>query len=132
VAAWVDRWLPTLDVEIRTEENYRAYLRNHILPHWGHVSLDDITALDIATWLKQLRGVYAPATVTTIRCVFSMLLDDAVNQRLIPTNPTRQRRHRGRRRDHAPSRVERVFAMPEHVLRIAEHAPNRAATRPDC
>lgn len=34
VTAWVQRWLPTLDVEIRTEENYRAYLRNHILPRW--------------------------------------------------------------------------------------------------
>jgi integrase len=122
VAAWVERWLPTLDVEIRTEENYRAYLRNHILPRWGHVSLGDITALDVTMWLKQLRAAYAISTVATIRSVFSMLLDDAVNQHLIPTSPARQYRRRGRRRDHAPTRVEKVFAMPEHVLRIAEQA----------
>jgi integrase len=109
-------------VEIRTEENYRACLRNHIQPRWGHIALGDITALDIATWLKQLRAVYAAATVTTIRCVFSMLLDDAVNQHLIPTSPARQYRRRGRRRDHAPSKAEKVFAMPEHVLRIAQQA----------
>jgi hypothetical protein len=121
VATWVDRWLPTLDVEIRTEENYRACLRNHILPRWGHIALGDITALDITAWLKQLRSVYATSSVATIRCVFSMLLDDAVNQHLIPTSPARQYRRRGRR-DHAPSRAEKVFAMPDHVLRIAQHA----------
>jgi hypothetical protein len=32
VAAWATRWVETFDVETRTEENYRAYLRNHILP----------------------------------------------------------------------------------------------------
>jgi integrase len=122
VASWVERWVPTLDVEIRTEENYRSYLRNHILPRWGHIALGDITALDTATWLKQLRSVYAAATVTTIRCVFSMLLDDAVAQHLIPTSPGRQNRRRGRRRDHAPTKAEKIFAMPEHVLRIAAHA----------
>jgi hypothetical protein len=31
-AAWAARWIDTLDVETRTEENYRAYLHNHILP----------------------------------------------------------------------------------------------------
>jgi hypothetical protein len=45
-----------------------------------------------------------------------MLLDDAVAQHLIPTSPGRQNRRRGRRRDHAPTKAEKVFAMPEHVL----------------
>jgi integrase len=109
-------------VEIRTEENYRAYLRNHIQPRWGDIALGDITALDVTTWLKQLRVHYAASTVRTIRSVFSMLLDDAVEQHLIPLSPMHHHRRRGRRRDHAPSRTEKVFAMPEHVLRIAEHA----------
>jgi integrase len=122
LATWVEQWLPSLDVEIRTEENYRAYLRNHILPRWGHITLGDITALDVTTWLKQLRVHYAASTVRTIRTMFSMLLDDAVEQRLIPLSPMHHHRRRGRRRDHTPSRAEKVFAMPEHVLRIAEHA----------
>lgn len=45
IAAWAARWVDTLDVETRTEENYRAYLRNHILPHWQHAPLGQITAL---------------------------------------------------------------------------------------
>jgi integrase len=72
--------------------------------------------------LKDLRKRYAASTINGILTVFSMMLDDAVDQRLIPVNAAHRRRRRGRRRDHAPSRVEKVFAMPEHILRIADQA----------
>jgi integrase len=120
VTTWSGVWVETLDVETRTEENYRAYLRNHILVRWGATSLGDITAVDATVWLKDLRKRYAASTVNTVRTVFSMLLDDAVDQRLISANPARRRRRRGRRRDHAPTRAEKVFAMPEHVIQIAD------------
>jgi len=64
----------------------------------------------------------AASTVAGIFTVFSMMLDDAVDQRLIPANPVHRRRRRGRRRDHALTRAEKVFAMPEHVIRIAGQA----------
>jgi integrase len=121
-SAWSVVWIETLDVETRTEENYRSYLRNHILPRWGYTTLGDITAIDVTTWRKDLRKRYAASTVDGILTVFSMMLDDAVDQRLIPTNPAHRRRRRGRRRDHAPSRAEKVFAMPEHVIQIADQA----------
>jgi integrase len=121
-SAWSSMWVETLDVETRTEENYRSYLRNHILPRWGYLTLGDITALDVTTWRKDLRKRYAASTVDGIVTVFSMMLDDAVDQRLIPVNPVHRRRRRGRRRDHSPTRAEKVFAMPEHVLRIADQA----------
>jgi len=54
--------------------------------------------------------------------VLSMMLEDAVDERLIATNPVHRRRRRGRRRERLPSPVERVWAMPEQVLRIAEQA----------
>jgi integrase len=119
---WSVVWVDTVDVETRTEENYRSYLRNHILPRWGYTTLGDITALDVTAWPKDLRKRYAASTVAGIITVFSMMLDDAVDQRLIPANPVHRRRRRGRRRDHAPSRAEKVFAMPEHVIRIADQA----------
>ncbi len=119
---WVQRWIDTIDVETRTEENYRRCLRLHILPRWGQVKLGEITASAVAEWLKQLRQRYAASTVVTLRTILSMILDDAVDERLIPTNPVRRRRRRGRRRDHAPTPTERVWAMPEQVLRIAEQA----------
>ncbi|CRK61947.1 Prophage LambdaBa02, site-specific recombinase, phage integrase family [Alloactinosynnema sp. L-07] len=122
VEAWVKCWVDTLDVETRTEENYRGVLRNHILPHWGQTALSDISTLAVTAWLKHLRKDYAASTVATIRTVFSMLLDDAVDERLIPANPVRRRRRRGRRRDHGPNTRERVWAMPDHVVRIAAQA----------
>lgn len=122
MAAWSTVWVETLDVETRTEENYRAYLRNHILPRWDYIALGDITAVDATLWVKDLRKRYAASTVAGILTVFSMMLDDAVDQRLIPANPVHRRRRRGRRRDHSPTRAEKVFAMPEHVLLIADQA----------
>jgi integrase len=122
LAEWVERWMDTIDVETRTEENYRRCLRLHILPRWGQLGLGEITASAVTEWLKQLRQCYAASTVVTLRTVLSMIMDDAVDERLIPTNPVRRRRRRGRRRDHAPTPHERVWAMPEQVLRIAEQA----------
>lgn len=63
VATWAAKWVETLDVEIRTEENYRAYLRNHILPRWGTTPLGVVTALDVTSWIKTLHQRYAASTV---------------------------------------------------------------------
>lgn len=63
IAAWAARWVDTLDVETRTDENYRAYLRNHILPRWQHAPLGEITALTVTAWIKTLRQRYASSTV---------------------------------------------------------------------
>ncbi len=95
VATWAARWLDPLDVEARTEENYRAYLRNHILPHWQHAPLDPITALAVTAWIKSLRQGYAASTVAGIVTVFSIMLDDAVDGRtrsptMITTQPATQ------------------------------------------
>ena len=73
-------------------------------------------------WFKLLRERYAASTVAGIRTVFRMLMDDAVDERLIAQSPVRWRRRRGRRRDRAVSVAERVWAMPEHVVRLAEQA----------
>jgi integrase len=120
--AWVGRWIETIDVETRTDENYRRCLRLHILPRWGHLALGDISASAVTEWLRQLRQRYAASTVVTLRTILSMILDDAVDERLISANPVRRRRRRGRRRDHASSPRERVWAMPDQVLRVAEQA----------
>lgn len=122
LAVWARSWVETSDVEPRTEENYRRCLRVHVLPRWGSVQLGGILASDVALWLKKLRERYAASTVATIRTVLSTCLDDAVDDRLIPTNPVRARRRRGRRRDRGVKPVEKAWAMPEQVLTIANNA----------
>jgi hypothetical protein len=66
MADWVALWVEALDVETRTEENYRSRIRNHILPRWGNTALGDITALAVTNWIKQLRRRYAQSTVSGI------------------------------------------------------------------
>ncbi|WP_222426682.1 tyrosine-type recombinase/integrase, partial [Amycolatopsis rhizosphaerae] len=123
LADWAQQWLPAQDLDPRTIDNYRSYLHCHILPRFGDTALGEITTLDIDTWTKQATDAdYATATIASWVKLLSMILTDAVDQHLIPTNPVRQRRRRGRR-CRALAR-ERVWATPEQVLRIA----NQAAT----
>jgi integrase len=93
----------------------RLTLRSWVYP------LAEITALDVEKWVKESREAgYATATVASWVKLLSMILGDAVRQRLIAVNPVRQRCRRGRR-----SRAmvaERVWASPEQVLRIANQA----------
>ena len=117
---WTQQWLLALDVAIRTEDFYRSLLRRHILPRWGAHSLVDISGIKAAAWAKDLRAAgYSTVTVASVMKLLSLLLADAAEERLIPTNPIRTRR-RGRRR--SEPRPERVWATPGEVLAIADNA----------
>lgn len=120
VAGWTDQWLDTLDVDLRTEENYRSMLRVRILPHWQSVRLAEITGAKVHAWAKTLRQKgLADISVTDTVKLFSLILGDAVDEKLIATNPIRPRRRgRGRR---ARTR-EKVWATPAQVIQIADQA----------
>lgn len=120
VADWVQEWLPALDVDIRTEEGYRSMLRNHILPRWGTTALSAVSGIQVVAWTKTLRQrPLAPATVSSILKLFTMILADAVAERLIAYNPIQPRR-RGRSR--TVKATERVWATPEEALNVADQA----------
>lgn len=122
---WAALWMQAVDVEPRTVDNYQGLLRNSILPRWGECEIGSITAMDVAIWRKQLRSRYAVSTIDGIMCLLSMMMEDAVDQRMIVANPVCRKRRRGRRQDKAPSRVEKVWALPENVVRIAVQAGMR-------
>ena len=72
------------------------------------------TSLGVTKWISDLRQLgYANTTVATIVKVLSMILTDAADEGLIPSNTIR-RYHRIER--------ERVWATPTEVLRITEQA----------
>jgi integrase len=119
VAAWVTDWIEALDIDQRTEENYRSFLNKHILPRWGTTALADITNLKAQSWAKKLRGNgLATTSVASIMKTFSLLLTDAADDKLIPANPIQARR-RGRRR-HTARTPRKVWAEPTEVLHIAD------------
>jgi integrase len=121
VTEWVATWFSALDLDPRTIDNYRSVLRCHILLRWGATLRGTITALGVNKWISDLRQLgYANTTVATIIKVLSMILTDAADEGLIPTNPIRRYRRRGRR-SHRLER-ERVWATPTEVLRIAAQA----------
>ena len=118
VGDWAAVWLPSLDIDVRTEEGYSGRLRCHILPRWGKVALADISGIEVAAWVKKLNsGGLAPATVASIKKLFTMMLGDAVHERLIAYNPVQPQR-RGRKR-HLPT-PEKVWATPAQVLAVAD------------
>ena len=89
VAEWVATWFAALDLDPRTIDNYRSVLRCHILLRWGATPLGAITALGVNKWISDLRQLgYANTTVATIVKVLSMILTDAADEGLIPTNPS--------------------------------------------
>ena len=118
VGEWVAEWLPSLDVDMRTEENYSSRLRCHILPRWSEVGLRDISSVQVASWIKSLHATgLAPTTVSSIKKLFAMMLADAVAERLIAYNPVQPRR-RGRGRP--PRTVEKIWATPVEALQVAD------------
>jgi integrase len=117
--AWIADWLPALDVDVRTEENYRASLRRHIQPRWGETPLADISGIRVSAWTKELSASLAPSTVAGIMKLLRMILADAVTERLIAYNPIQPRR-RGRTRTVRP--IERIWATPDEVVRVADQA----------
>jgi hypothetical protein len=117
VDAWVERWLPSLDLDERSVKGYRSRLRCHILPRFGTTPLGDTTTLDVNLWAKTLAECYAPTTVSSLINLLSMILTDAADQRLTPAVPIHRRRRRGRRSRRLTP--EKIWATPEQVVRIA-------------
>lgn len=65
-----------------------SYLNTHVLPRFGDVPLARIQNSDIRAWIADLAasGV-EPATVGKAKQLISKILDAAVDDRRIPTNP---------------------------------------------
>jgi hypothetical protein len=114
LAEWSATWFDALDVAPATMAQYRSLTRTHILPRWGTTAVNDISGIAVNVWAKKLRARYADATVKTIVKILSMMLADAVDERLIPANPIRPLR-RGRRHHQPVS--EAVWVTPERPSR---------------
>ena len=66
-----------------------SYTRNHILPRWGSKPVAEITTPAVDKWILELHksGKIAPATTNRILQTFRILLDGAVANEYIRTNP---------------------------------------------
>lgn len=99
VAEWIRHHIDHLTgVEQYTIDKYEAYLRNDITPTLGGIPLDELSADDIANWVKMLETTggrdgkgHAPKTLKNKYGFLSGALNAAVPKR-IPANPAAGRR----------------------------------------
>ncbi len=93
-------WLSELDLANSTIYGYQKIVNNHIVPHLGHLSIGDLRPNQVAKFYKDLKaggrrdgkdfgGRLSANTVNKIHIVLGALLQDSVQQGLIPDNPAR-------------------------------------------
>jgi hypothetical protein len=66
---------------------YRSHLRNHILPRFGGVPLNQISRQAGKVFVKQLKTRLADSSAASVMSLLGLLMREAVADRRIPTNP---------------------------------------------
>ncbi|MFJ6066516.1 integrase [Streptomyces tendae] len=91
-------WQQTLDVGHLRRRNIESYIRLYIEPHWGGMAVADIRPSAYRAWelwLKDQPNI-GDAYRNEILLVFSMMMDDAVDDGLRQASPVPKRKRRGR------------------------------------
>lgn len=93
---WIDDWWPGYEGTLKpsTKVSASGLIRRYIMPMLGAAALDDIDRLTVQRWTADLRAgrtpygrVLAVKTVYNAHGMLHKILDEAVAQRLIRSNP---------------------------------------------
>jgi integrase len=82
-------WLARQQGHLRPS-GYRTYesgWRMHVEPRWGTVRLSDVRYSDVQAWVSGLATRRGPSIVRTAHSVLARILDDAVRDRMLASNP---------------------------------------------
>ena len=71
-----------------TYDRYDSILRLHIWPRFSDATLEEIARLEIKRFLQDILKKRSPGSVELVKEVFSGIFEDAVEEGLIPSNPT--------------------------------------------
>jgi integrase len=69
--------------------SYESAWRVHVEPRWGHTRVSDIRFTAVQAWVSQLATKRGPVVVQTACSVLARILDDAVQDGLLASNPAR-------------------------------------------
>lgn len=87
---WLEEYLPGRNLKLTTTDGYRQTLRNHLLPHFGTTSLEELEhkpeLIDRYITTKTRQGL-SPKTITNHLLLLQVMLKRAVRWRLIRSNP---------------------------------------------
>ena len=67
--------------------SYESLYRTHIAPRWGRIAIGDVRFSDVQAWVAMLSQKRSAATVRTTYTLLSMILADAVRDRMLAANP---------------------------------------------
>src|SRR5215218_9201258 len=91
VGDYLQRWLTDTaryQVSEGTFERYQRTYRNHLVPFFGRLRLRDLTAAHVRAFkARKIEEGLTPNTVGVMQGVFSVALNQAVDDGLIPSNP---------------------------------------------
>lgn len=101
VGAYLQEWLEAkVDLRANTRRCYESNLRLYLLPHLGHVRLQDLDAGHVERMYAALRGentrkreagqfAFGPTTMRRIHSTLLSALNTAVRKRYLPYNPAK-------------------------------------------
>jgi integrase len=113
--AWTRQWLAgQTHLKPSTRARYGSIVDAHILPRWDGTPISHVTHADVQTWISGID--LAPASVRYIHRVFSLIMELAVRDKRIPSNPAT-----GVRLPQAANPDKR-FLTPEQVHHLADAA----------
>ena len=95
---WMDRWLESYakpTVKLSTYCSYEQYIRSHIKPQIGMIYMNRLRVDDLQDFFNERRqngnvkaeGGLSPKTLTNMRNLLHLALDQAVKNKLLKENP---------------------------------------------
>ncbi|MGH3517053.1 MAG: tyrosine-type recombinase/integrase [Haloechinothrix sp.] len=111
-------WMASWNSEETTTARDTSIMRNHVIPKWGDWQLAKIDELSFQTWVAELSGKLARATVAECKRLASGVLRSAVKNRLIAHNPADDVRVPGRRVRDTDERIITRYELRELLLPV--------------
>ena len=88
VGAWSEQWLASqAHLKPTAKARYQGILNAHIVPRWGSTPLHAVNHADVQKWVSSTTQVLQPASVRLAHHVFRTIMDLAVRDKRIPSNP---------------------------------------------
>jgi integrase len=69
--------------------SYENAWKIYVGPRWGAVRIADIRFTEVQAWVSELSACRGPSLVHTVHSVMARVLDDAVRDRMLASNPAR-------------------------------------------
>jgi integrase len=115
VGVWARQWLEAqTHLKPSTRARYSSIVTKHVDDVWGSTPLHAVSHGDVQKWISSM--TLAPASVRYIHRVFSLLIELAVRDKRIPSNPAT-----GVRLPRA-AKPEKRFLSVEELHRLADAA----------